>query len=825
MNMKRSPFAVSFLAAVLMLSSLAGGQTPNGPVFTITMEQRGSADDKSFKKSVDAMYWPCAAWNSGYTGGMTFSERSVMGAQRNASPEGLLAARGSIAAMKPGETMIFYVREKSGSGNDGVSSITLSTVGDGVFRYTVVTENETHTSSAGGPVTEPGKRAFGPAGNTEAVIKRTADGAVLTFSDPDLEGEGDSDFFSLFSQDNEPADMAEALTFKLSNEDLKNWQTLQKVNNRVLNGSISGTLNITTTLRGGPISYTEAGVTLDGCSEMGSGIQGKISASGKPDGGTYKFRVEPADLMSVNAEGASATLTGSRPGRGTLYVEYTTPDGGRAEASKPASVVRINSYNGGNAIPQIAHYDIDGNKLSGKLTVSYSSEPDEASELVDFVSGNPSVFTVAASADNLNIQGLKTGKATLEARDNCGKFTGPVVEVEVVNCDKETVEALAKMKQAAIENLKDAAENLQKVAGSKEFEKARDDLVSSTSQLLAKAALTIITSGKTSGAVETASKIAEAGVAVSEMIASANMEEFYTNAGKAASGELFDKAVYTHYGKEIGEFWGKSLSAAIGIFEVYQAANRFGQNCAQILDHGNKLKNTMESWEKAYKDLQRIERLQQICNGDKAEPQKKEEPRADRTPKPTDQIPPSDPKPPVDPKPGTGTHPAKKLPTEKSKPPVPGDEEPPISPPPPTGEPRQVGLPYSPEECGCGKTKNISVSSEGFSTLQAGIKNIGDCVEQFNSTSVTDYLKALQELSAVTDTLKTAVNKGSAIFKVKAKEAKPRLDSLIERTISYDAAGKTFLKQFQKCPESVTTGMDVLKSALTVTVDSITTKY
>ena len=60
---------------------------------------------------------------------------------------------------------------------------------------------------------------------------------------------------------------------------------------------------------------------------------------------------------------------------------------------------------------------------------------------------------------------------------------------------------------------------------------------------------------------------------------------------------------------------------------------------------------------------------------------------------------------------------------------------------------------------------------------------------------------------------------------VKAKETKPRLDSLIERTKSYDEAGKTFLKQFEKCPESVTTGMEVLKSALTVTVDSITTKY
>ncbi|MFZ0473301.1 MAG: hypothetical protein WAL94_11855, partial [Bacteroidales bacterium] len=150
---------------------------------------------------------------------------------------------------------------------------------------------------------------------------------------------------------------------------------------------------------------------------------------------------------------------------------------------------------------------------------------------------------------------------------------------------------------------------------------------------------------------------------------------------------------------------------------------------------------------------------------------------------------------------------------------------PPIPPTPPTSEPRQVGLPYSPEDCGCGKAKSISISSAGISALQAGIKNIGDCVEKFNSIAVTDYSNTLKELAALTDTLKTAADKDPAIFQVKAKEAKPQLDSLIERTKSYGEAGQTFLKQFEKCPESVTAGMEVLKSVLTVTVDSVKTKY
>ena len=47
-----------------------------------------------------------------------------------------------------------------------------------------------------------------------------------------------------------------------------------------------------------------------------------------------------------------------------------------------------------------------------------------------------------------------------------------------------------------MKNLVEATENLQKTAGSKEFEKAPDELVSSTIELLAKAGLIIITSGK-----------------------------------------------------------------------------------------------------------------------------------------------------------------------------------------------------------------------------------------------------------------------------------------------------------------------------------------
>ena len=545
-------------------------------------------------------------------------------------------------------------------------------------------------------------------------------------------------------------------------------------------------------------------VTLYGCSELSTEEQGEVMASGKPEGGKFRFWVEPDNLLTVESDGeSSAILTGAEPGKGTLYVEYTTPLGKTNTASQQASCVKIENYNGGQAIPQIALFDVDGEKLPAVLSVPVLAQPSNIEELVDFVPADKSVLAAVGLPGAVELTGSKPGKTTLKAITNCGNDTGPSVEVEVVNCDDETIARLEKQRQAATENLQIATKELQKLAGSKEFEKARDDLVASTGDLLVKVGVTIIAGGKTTGGVNTAAQIANDAVGLSDMIASGSHEEFFINGVKAAAGKI----------------WGATASTLVNLESIAEAADRFYKNIAEIELHEEAMKSAFESYEKALKALEDVVKRQQICKRDKTQPQKTEEPKADQTPESTK------PTPPKEPEPKTDTPPAKEQPTEEPTTPEPGDEEPPISPPPPTSEPRQVGLPYSPEECGCEKTKSIGVSSADFSTLEAGIKNIGECVEKFNSISVTDYSNTLKELAALADTLKSAADKDPAAFEVKAKETKPKLDSLIERTKSYDEAGQTFIKQFEKCPESVTTGMDVLKSALTVTVDSLTTKY
>lgn len=562
-------------------------------------------------------------------------------------------------------------------------------------------------------------------------------------------------------------------------------------------------------------------VTIDGCKDLGVGETGTVTATAKPTGGSFRFWVEPSDLITVSASGASATLTGQTPGRGVLMVEYTTPDGKTAQSSSEVSCVSIESYNGGEAIPQIALFDIDGKKKSGILTVPVNGQPENAGELVKFEPADPGVLSAVGTGSEVTLQGIVPGKTTLQAKTKCGSETGPAVEVEVVNCDDETIATLERMKKAAMENLVDVTNELQKVAGSPEFEKARDELVSSTVELLAKAGLTIIANGKSpTTAIKVAAEIADKGAALSDIIASANPEELKNNIGKTASGESFEQVVEKQFGEAVGELWGKSLSAAIGVAEVQQAAQKFGENIGEILKHEDVMEGLTENYEKAMRDLDRITKRLNMCKGETEQPKSKEQPKSDPTPKPTDPSPPKNPTPNQDPVTGDQSQPTEPIPAEPT-----ADDEVLVDPEPPTIPPKQVGLPYEPEDCGCGKTKDLTVKSADFSALSVGMKKLGECVEDFKTTSLADYQLALQEMSALTDTLSTALKTNTEAFLVKAKASKPRLDELVSHVKSYDKAGTEFLNKMEKCPESVTTGMEIFQSVEKITVGSIKTNY
>jgi hypothetical protein len=453
---------------------------------------------------------------------------------------------------------------------------------------------------------------------------------------------------------------------------------------------------------------------------------------------------------------------------------------------------------------------------------------------VTFEPANPGVLSALGTGSEVTIQGINTGKTSLQAKSKCGEPTGPAVEVEVVNCDDETKDRLEKMKKAAIENLVAAAKDLQGIAGSEEFEKARDELVSSYVDLLAKVGLTIISNGKTKGvvtkvvdgkeviskAIPRAAQIAEYGSALSEIIGSSSPEQLKDNIGKTASGEAFEKIVSTQFGEAADDLLGKAGSAAIGLAEVADAANKFYNNVGQLIHHEDMIEKFQEILEKADKELKNIRNRQQLCGKQTDKPDKQEKPKAEQKTQPTE------PKPSAKPTPETNKPTAQEPQTSESTAGKPTTEDEvlvdPEFPKPPS---RQVGLPFEPSDCGCDKTKDLTASTVGFSTLGTGIQNLGDCVKDFSSTTLTDYQQALEELSALTDSLSTILKTDGAAFLVKAKESKPRLDAIVNRVKVYEEEGNAFLNKMEKCPESLNIGMEIFQSVEQITVDSIKTNY
>ena len=493
-----------------------------------------------------------------------------------------------------------------------------------------------------------------PSLTSVAEITRTEDGADLWIGEPSVGIEGEGEFFGIFEGNNVPDGFSDALTFKFTNEELKNWASLQKTNDRTLAGPESGTLKISVTFHGGALSGA-AEVKLDGCFEVGEGGQGQVTAAGTPPGGAYRFRVVPPDVMKVQASGATATLTGGSPDKGTLFVEYTTPDGKTAEASHAVASARLESVNGGAAIPEIPLYDIDQKKLPAVLEVPIKVLPEGAGDSLVFVPEDPSVVTLVNLGNAVAIQGLKEGRTTFRARFKCGGPFGPAYPVEVVRCDKETIATLDKMLSDAFESRRTAARDFSAAMNSKEFQEAADKLPGSTVNLARKTSLliggTLTGYGKPTQAVKTVTDIAGKLDAVADIIT-----DIATQPG---AGEQIK-----NWAGLIAEFSEKQLAQTIfDVEDALSAATEFGKQLGDLVGQTGRMADAarwMEKWNKTIEDLVRRKKF---CRKTEQPPGKEDPPKEPEKPQP---------KPKTDPK--------KTTPTPKPTPPetpTPPDAEPP----------------------------------------------------------------------------------------------------------------------------------------------------
>lgn len=549
-------------------------------------------------------------------------------------------------------------------------------------------------------------------------------------------------------------------------------------------------------------------VTLDGCSKIGIGGQGTATANAKPDGGTYKFWVEPSDMMTVSANGAQAVLTGKTPRHGVLMVEYTTPDGKTAQTSMEAACVSIESYNGGQAIPVIGLFDVDGKKKNGILTVPVKAQPANGAEMVKFEPADPGVLSAVGVGNEVTLQGLRTGKTSLQAKTNCGDNTGPAVEVEVANCDEETIAILGRMMKAAKEGQKDAYQAIERIVGTKEFEEMENKIAESTGTLAVKTAGLIV--GTLSGG-----KGVDAGVKTA-----GDLFGRASNVIDVLKGDNIDAHI-SNFSQLYIELKGGPIQQTIaGGIETFSAANQFGKDLGKMIGASRQLESAMKEAEHWNKVVEDIVARQKFCRKSSQSPQPKQEPTAKPETKPAEPTAKTQ-TPPIQ-EPTTSEQPQ---PTEPSTTDDPKDDGTEISPPSPTSEPKRVGLPFSPGECGCNQTDSLNVSQKGFSTLQTGMENLGECVESFSKGPLTNYIQTLQNWQTVLDTLQEATKAKPAEFKLVSARSLPQLEKIQQQIKSFDTEGKKFVEAFSICPKSMEAGVGLMQSAEIITVDSVKTNY
>ncbi|RPJ54403.1 MAG: hypothetical protein EHM23_29100, partial [Acidobacteria bacterium] len=493
----------------------------------------------------------------------------------------------------------------------------------------------------------------------------------------------------------------------------------------------------------------KAKVTLAGCTELGVGQQGTVTAKGEPPGGSYRFWAEPASALGVQAQGATAQITGASPGRATLRVEYSAPGGKTGQNSQSVTCVQLDSVNGGQPVPKIGIYDENGKRTSATKSVPVSVQPADAGDLILYKPADPGILTALGQGSEVVLQGVRIGKTTFQASTKCGGPLGPVTAVEIVACDDEVLAALAREEKALQEALQEAQKIEARIREGKQFQDA-DNIGESTADLLIKTGGLII--GTLAGG-----RGGPQGIAADIYGYGSNVRDALKGDAESVTTATLQTMVQTSQSK---------VKATIaGAIETLQAAWKFGTDLGALEGVAIQLEEIQRWMDHWHRRMQNLNYRKKLCR-EKGEPPP---PVPDPVPpKPKPERPKPDPVPPVTTQPPTEVD----VPKEPDEPPT----EPP-SPPPPTTPLSQPGLPYNPGECGCKKLAQIPsperstrggqtqktakppvLAATGATTPQIsqGLKNLGRCVEEFSKGPLTQYQQTLNEWDAVFSALQTA---------------------------------------------------------------------
>ena len=265
---------IVFLFALLFMSlTLHAQPKPGKPAFIVNYEENGKNVNESWTYSATVKF-SLSHWNEPLRGkGYTPEDRKL---PLEFDPAGFLK-------LEPGAVIKFYPSEvdESGSGSHGSYTRTLGT--DGVEIIIETTEQGTQTI-----VIDDGayRKEHGIPSNENftlnaryyqldelAELERTASGAILRA----YTAVGDNLSEWAVSQEAMEQVFPKVETFVLTDKDIESWQHISRTSTG--SGSYDDdNLSVTLSVK---MDAERAEVTLEGCSELGAGENGNVTATGK----------------------------------------------------------------------------------------------------------------------------------------------------------------------------------------------------------------------------------------------------------------------------------------------------------------------------------------------------------------------------------------------------------------------------------------------------------------------------------------------------------------------------------------------------------------
>lgn len=231
-------------------------------------------------------------------------------------------------------------------------------------------------------------------------------------------------------------------------------------------------------------------VGLNACLHLARGEKVTVPAQATPAGGQFSFSSAPGNVLAVLSQsGNAATVSGAAPGKADLTVEYSR-GGRKATAALSGSVVDLVSINNGAAIPSLGIYATNGMRATG--TYSFPLKLDPVDGLVQMTVTDDTIASVVNTSRAVQIQPVKLGATSLQAKTLCGTPVGGPVRFEIVLCD-ENVKQQLRAKQAELKGRVDAlVSRITSLTRDPEFDRAASKISETTIEMATKTAESII---------------------------------------------------------------------------------------------------------------------------------------------------------------------------------------------------------------------------------------------------------------------------------------------------------------------------------------------